>query len=351
MIFHPCHGLAFRCSEMKTAVPRLFVILVVSLIGSASAQSKPPEDYRPLLPAVKEKMWNIDPNVGYAVKDIGNGMYVISDNGWQSAWLVTNDGVIVFDAPETFGKYIPAEVAKVTNKPIKMLIHSHQHRDHIGGSPAFKDIKGLQIVATDSVARFLKEQNDPERLIPNVTFGSEKTIKMGSKTVQLTRHFYHSQEGDLFIYVPEAKFLMAIDCVTPGYAPFMGFDLTTNFGEYLKVFDQLLAYKFDTFVGGHLTNIGNRADVETAKEFAFDVYHTVKRIHNSMDQKGYAAEIAQKVGWEPKFVIFKEILDKVTQDAVAELVPRWKDRFAAADVFMESHVQTALIYVRWDDKL
>ena len=131
----------------------------------------------------------------------------------------------------------------------------------------------------------------------------------------------------------------------------MGFDLTTNFGEYLKVFDQLLAYKFDTFVGGHLTDIGTRQDVETAKEFAFDVYHTVKRIHNSIDQQAIAQQTAQKVGWDPKFVIFKQILDKVSQDAVAELVPRWKDRLAAADVFMESHVMTALIYVLWDDKL
>lgn len=330
---------------------RLPLILFISGITSASAQIKPPEAYAPLLPAVKEKMWKIDPKVGYAVKDIGNGVYVISDNGWQSAWLVTTDGVIVFDAPETFGKHIPSEVAKVTNKPIKMLIYSHQHRDHIGGSPAFKDIKGLQIVATDTVTKYLKEQKDPERLIPNVTFGSEKTIEMGGKTVQLTRHFYHSQEGDLFIYVPDAKFLMAIDCVTPGYAPFMGFDLTTNFGEYLKVFDQLLAYDFNAFVGGHLTDIGTRADVETAREFAFDVYHTVKRIHNSIDHQAIVAEVAQKIGPDAKFVIFKTILDKVIQSAVAELTPRWKDRLAAADVFMESHVMTALIYVRWDDKL
>lgn len=325
-------------------------ILFLTALLNASAQTKAPEDYAPLLPSVKAKIWKIDPKLGYAVKNIGNGVYVISDDMWQSAWLVTNDGVIVFDAPETFGKNIPTEVAKVTNKPIKMLVYSHQHRDHIGGSPAFKNVKGLQIVALDSVAKYLEELKDHERLIANVTFTSEKTIKMGGKTVQLTRHFYHSQEGDVFIYVPEAKFMMAVDCVTPGYTPFMGFDLTTNFGEYLKVFDELLAY-FDTFVGGYLTDIGTRRDVETAKEFAFDVYHTVKRIHNSLDQGAIAAEVAQKAGPDAKFVMFKEILDKVTHDAVAELVPRWKDRLAAADVFMENHVQTALIYVRWDDKL
>jgi len=81
--------------------------------------------------------------------------------------------------------------------------------------------------------------NDPSRLLPNVTFESEKTITLGGKTVELKRHFYQSHEGDLFIYVPQVKFLMAVDCVTPGYAPFQGFDITTNFYEYLKVFDEL----------------------------------------------------------------------------------------------------------------
>ncbi|MBV9678514.1 MAG: hypothetical protein JO185_19410, partial [Acidobacteriaceae bacterium] len=52
--------------------------------------------------------------------------------------------------------------------------------------------------------------NDANRLIPNVTFKTEKTLTLGGQTVELTRHAYHSNEGDLFIYVPQAKFLMAI---------------------------------------------------------------------------------------------------------------------------------------------
>ena len=44
---------------------------------------------------------------------------------------------------------------------------------------------------------------------------------------------------------PQAKFLIAVDCVTPGYAPFQGFDITTNFhDEYLKVFDEALIWRF-----------------------------------------------------------------------------------------------------------
>ena len=89
---------------------------------------------------------------------------------------------------------------------------------------------------------------------------------------------------------------MAVDSVTPGYAPFQGFDLTTNFHQYLKVFDQLLAYDFDTFVGGHLTSIGTKHDVEITKEFTMDVYNTVKRIHNGMDQTAVWLRTAKEIG-------------------------------------------------------
>ena len=242
------------------------------------------------------------------------------------------------------------EVSKVTDKPIKMLVYSHSHKDHIGGSAAFKNIKDLKIVALEGVSDFLKEMNDPNRLVPNVTFKSAKTIKLGGKTVELTGHHYHSPEGDLFIYVPEAKFLMVIDSVTSGYAPFQGFDLSTNFHEYLKVFDEILAYKFDTFVGGHLTDIGTKEDVEITKEYTNDVYNTVKRIHNGLDQGAVVAQAAKTVGPDNEFLLFKHILDRVANDSVKEIQPRWINRLAGVDVWLPSHVRTALIYVRWDDK-
>ena len=46
---------------------------------------------------------------------------------------------------ESYGKSIPSAIAKVTDKPIRMRIYSHIHRDHIGGAAAFEDIKGTKI--------------------------------------------------------------------------------------------------------------------------------------------------------------------------------------------------------------
>ena len=105
----------------------IYLLLLAAVVGSrALAQSTredSPEDlksYVPILPAVRAQYFNVDPKLGYAVKEMGGGgVYVISDNGWQSALLVTNEDVIVFGAPESFGKSIPSVIAKMTDKPIK----------------------------------------------------------------------------------------------------------------------------------------------------------------------------------------------------------------------------------------
>src|ERR1700741_4077605 len=133
-----------------------------SFAGTDSPQAL--REHVPVLPAVRAKYWNIDPAVGYGVKEFGNGVYALSDNGWQSAFLVTDAGVIVFDAPASYGKQIPEAIAKITNKPIKMLVYSHIHKDHIGGSVAFESIRGLPIIALDTVSDFLKGMKHPNGL-------------------------------------------------------------------------------------------------------------------------------------------------------------------------------------------
>lgn len=69
-----------------------------------------------------------------------------------------------------------------------------------------------------------------------------------------------------------------------------------------------------------------------------------------MDQQAVVAEAAKTIGTDNEFLLFKVILDKVTDQSVKELKPRWINRLAGVDVWLESQVRCALIYVRWDDK-
>ncbi|MFV2059009.1 MAG: hypothetical protein ACC707_21330, partial [Thiohalomonadales bacterium] len=148
---------------------------------------------------------------------------------------------------------------------------------------------------------------------------------------------------------PKRKFLMVVDSITPGYVPFMDFDLSSNFHEYLKIFGTILNYDFDVFVGGHLTQLGTADDVRIAQAYVKDVYETVKRVHSQTDQFAIMSDTAKIVGWDNKFLLFKVFLDHVIEKSASEIEKRWINKLAGVDVWAKSHARAALIYVRWDD--
>jgi len=76
----------------------------------------------------------------------------------------------------------------------------------------------------------------------------------------------------------------------------------------------------------------------------------VNRIHNHPDQRGVAPEAAKTIGYDNEFLLFKVVLDRVARDSAAELEPRWINRLAGVDVWMDSQIRAAILYVRWDDK-
>lgn len=323
--------------------------LLFTVATSAQAADKLP-NYVPVLPEVRARALAVDPQKGYLVKQVKPGVFVITEGLYQSAFVTTGKGVILFDAPPSFAAHIIKAVAEVTSEPVVQLVYSHVHVDHIGGADLIlKQLPKLQIVAEEGTAVILREKRDPHRPLPTRTFKDHQTLKLGSMTVELKLGHWHSPEGDLFIYMPGKRFLMAIDTLAAGSVPFMGFDLTMNMHDYLKVFDQLLAYDFDVLVPGHLTYLADRQDAQVTKDYVTDVYKTVKRIHNGTDQMAVMSQAAQKYSWDNKFAIFRTLLDGVVDQCVREIQGRWIDKLVGVDVFVASHCSTALVYARWDD--
>src|SRR5262245_59766894 len=79
-----------------------------------------------------------------------DNVYIFRNVNHQSMFIVTKAGVIATD-PVAYGKptggqsYVD-EIKKVTDKPIKYLIYSHHHFDHIAGGKAFT-AAGAKIIA------------------------------------------------------------------------------------------------------------------------------------------------------------------------------------------------------------
>jgi glyoxylase-like metal-dependent hydrolase (beta-lactamase superfamily II) len=334
-------------------LPLAVLVAAIAFVAAAFAQEQGKNDspkYAPVLPEVKARALRVDPKKGYLVKEVKPGVFVITDGGYQSAFVTTGQGVILFDAPPSFAQHIEQAVADVTKEPILQIVYSHTHLDHIAGTELLlKKIPSLEIIAERGVSVFLMDKNDRRRPVPTKTFVDKKTLTVGSVKIELKRGNWHSSEGDLFIYIPDKKFLMAIDTMAAGYVPFMNLDLTSNFHNYLRVFDELLAYDFDVLVPGHLTSLATREDVLQSKEYVLDVYKTVKRVHNGADQMKMAAAAAEKYTWDNKFALFKTILDDIADKSYEEIRGRWIKKLAGVDVWGRSHCRTALIYVRWDD--
>jgi glyoxylase-like metal-dependent hydrolase (beta-lactamase superfamily II) len=329
-------------------IAALAFVLWLGNSGAVAQQVEELPEFAPLLPDVRAKTNPVDPQKGYLVKQLKPNVFMITDGGYESAFVTTGKGAVLFDAPPSFAHHIVQAVSDVTKEPIVELVYSHLHVDHIGGAGLVaKQIPKLEIVAEEGTARILRELRDPERPIPTRIFKGQETLEVGSMTAELRVGYWHSPEGDLIIFIPDKKFVMAIDALSSGAVPFMGLDLTMNMHDYLKVFDQLLALDFDVMLPGHHSIPAKRTDVQLTKDYVMDVYHTVKRIHES-DHKALISQAVAKYGKDNSFAVARVLSDREASECAREIQERWATRLEDVDVWAESHCRTALVYAEWD---
>jgi glyoxylase-like metal-dependent hydrolase (beta-lactamase superfamily II) len=317
---------------------------------AAAAQAQTTEnlpDYVPLLPQIKAKATAVDPQKGYAVKQLKPDVYMITEGAYESAFVTTGKGVVLFDAPPSFAKDIVEAVAETTREPIVEMVYTHMHVDHIAGAGLIlKQVPKLQILAEEGTADFLREMQDPRRPVPTRTFKDRYTLKLGSLTAEMKVGHWHSPEGDLLISIPDKKVVMAVDAFSSGATPFMGLDLTMNMHDYLKFFDQLQAIDFDVLIPGHHSTPATKEDLGIAKSYVMDVYNTITRIL-AEDHQALKTRAGQKYlenGWAIQSVL---IDDEVNQCA-KEITGRWVEKLEGVDIWAASHCRTAMVYAEWD---
>jgi hypothetical protein len=114
---------------------------------------------------------------------------------------------------------------------------------------------------------------------------------------------------------------------------------------YLKAFNRVLAYDFESFISGHTGEIARRRDVELTKQYAFDVYETVKRIHGSIN---VAELLAQNRDNEQAGI--KQLIEEVVAKSAEDIKGRWLDGpMKGVELWAESHCRAMVLYVRWSD--
>lgn len=295
------------------------------------------------LPKMRERAAQINTDFGLHVSEIEKGLFFVTDLVYQSAFLVTDAGVVVFDAPPSFGEGLRKAIQiAAPDKPITHLIMSHGHSDHNGGGYMFADIAKLEILAARQVAETLDKH--PLKGVPNPTRTFEDALELdiGGVPISLRTTTFHAEDTDVLIYLPAQKFLMAIDTITPGEVPFMNFGATTDITGYLESFDTFLAYDFDHFLSGHVSALGTRQDVLTTRDYAFDVRDTVLGLMPSFD--AHVMDGLSAVEFQNANLAYRYGMERIRDTCAAEIIDRWQDELSVVDLWADSHCETLVLF-------
>ena len=185
--------------------------------------------------------------------ELGDGIYTFTKQGARNIFIVTDDGVIATDpiSPEAADAYM-AEIRKVTDKPIKYLVYSHQHWDHVRGGKIFKDA-GATVVSHQECVKYFHRDPHPDVVPPDMTFeGPRYDLKLGGRTLEL--HHFGRNHGDCLIVmrIPDINAIFLVDLVTP-YGVSGGSGLINDFypTDWIRSLKQIEAMDFDYMIGGH----------------------------------------------------------------------------------------------------
>lgn len=271
---------------------------------------------------------SIDPNKGYRIQALGKGLYMVTENVYQSMFMVYEKGVVVVDVPPSIAAYIPKAIAEITDKPITHIVYSHSHTDHIGGALA---LGGHPIIiAQEETKRLLVRANDPNRPLPTVTFRDKYNLKVGSQTLQLSYHGNGHEPGNIFIYAPAQKTLMVVDIIFPGWMMWRRLAVAQDIPGYFEQVELIKSIDFDTLVSGHVTRTGTKADVELQSQFINELKAAAGQALKTTRPGEGLAPADQSNPW----AYFDNYIDRVVIQCVNSLTPKWASKLAAFDVFI-----------------
>jgi glyoxylase-like metal-dependent hydrolase (beta-lactamase superfamily II) len=231
-----------------------------------------------------------------------DNVYIFRYGGHQSMFIVTKAGVI---ATDPIGERRPAakayieEIQKITKAPIKYVIYSHAHFDHIAGGQPFKDL-GATFVAHRNAKKRIAELKPADVVVPDQVVDTDKTITLGGTTLELHYVGRNHSDSTLVMRLPKEKIIFTVDWIPLQAVQFRGL-ADTYVPDIEQGLKKVIAMDWDKLIPGHPgpggRQTGTKDDARNALAYLQDLSAAAKK---AVDEgKSYAD--AQKDIKLPKY--------------------------------------------------
>ncbi|MDP6688695.1 MAG: MBL fold metallo-hydrolase [Alphaproteobacteria bacterium] len=232
-----------------------------------------------------------------SITKISGDLYRFQNNFHYSVFLVTADGVMVTD-PINAGaaRWLKAEIAKRFAKPIRYVIYSHDHRDHIAGGEVFAE-DGALVVAHERAKAVIIGEKRPTA-VPQITFRRKLTLELGGQVVELVHVGRNHSNNMIVMRFPKERVLFAVDFIPVKTVPYRNLS-DSYLPEWIRSLRRVEFMDFDILAPGHGA-MGTKADVAAMRGYLTDLYKQVlaqARMGKSLAETKAAVDLSQYKDW------------------------------------------------------
>jgi cyclase len=236
------------------------------------------------------------------IRQLKPNLYMITGGGANTLIRVTGEGLIVVDTKnpgdENYRR-VMEEITSVSSLPVKYVLNTHHHPDHVGNNQKFIDA-GAQIIALDALKTRMASDPRTKEIpgLPTSTFAKDYDLKFGGAEVQA--HFYgrgHTGD-DTMVYFPDLKVVMVSDQITDN-TPIVDFSNGGSAVEWAQILDGVLKLDFDMAIPGR-GEPKTKAEVQAFRaKFATVISRASEAIKAGATRETLASQMkTDDLGWQ-----------------------------------------------------
>jgi glyoxylase-like metal-dependent hydrolase (beta-lactamase superfamily II) len=251
------------------------------------------------------------------IRQLKPDLYMITGGGANTLVRVTPEGAIVVDtknpSDENFNRLME-EIKSVTTQPVKIVINTQHHPDHVGNNQKFIDA-GAQVVALETLKAHMASDPRTKAIpgLPTQTFARDHVVRLGGAEVRLYFFGPGHSGGDTMAYFPDAKVAMVSDHITDG-TPIVDFANGGSAVAWTRALDGVLKLDFELAIPGR-GEPRTRLEVQGYRDrFAALISRASEAVKAGATRDQLASQVRlDDLGWQFNPQFFGQLYDELTR--------------------------------------